>query len=1198
MALRMSNIHVPIQVKGLVVGKYPAHDWLADISDDFSRLDQSPLGLYVPGQLTPRREIEKGVHLHWSLPDSLTKGIVNEADEIVYPALPDRWIVTRLWTKESKNTIQSKSWIIESTAVAAERNGWNDNSPCWPTEKVPVAGQAPYQFVGRSYPFDQKDTVPKCEYLEKLTVAGPGNPIYTAYYQSCQNIFGFYDDMRDEKGELIKEVDVSYCVVGEYRQDTQDVLHDVDSYKDLLMKMKALDWRLAGTEQLSPEDLDSMIEDASSEEASYKSDYHGLLSDIQWEDEQKIYQEKTVPEPKITIANASSEAIATLLTQQLKETKKKDSLGDTGINQRMLEHLLMGKGTELTLKDGVIKSEGQIHEKRFSSQIEETQYTVKWESSEENVAMIEANVLQKQALSELNEAEKEVTKANAHLLEKQEQIFDLWYAYNIQTERGDIAAAEEIRKSLENSSIEELQNDLLQKRKAADALKKEVVDVLGKNFNLVPQTSQRYWEPNDPVLLFSEIERSFDHGEDGRFSQTGNLLVRDCTASSLTVLEVGDSKKTIKIDSKNVLSREGLPTEVEAIIREAVLLSPNFAQCLTQGADKAAELSSEEREELAKKIEDLQHALNAAAVYQTLLLSEVSAAAGFDQICPEKTAVSYYKEPWNPLVLEWKTSYYQDKQTRNHPNIDNWKLSDGLDYVFAGKEDSFDEIGATLQGRTFLTSAPVDYLAEKAKELGMTDDEIRKLQNMRFLAQSLGGFNAQLLMHDLQLMPDSFELTEDRELADKVKNMLAGYQPEHPIFDGLFSPIRAGKMTLDEINIVDSFGQLMKIDSPSYIMADSMKLNPEVESYEVSLPPRITQAARLNVENLSQKSIFSWLVPNFFDDSLMVFSKDQEHICTLKEINKKTVFLLPPDKGAARCEFTDSPKEEVVYQDANSVVYKENGKFYIEVLDTQLKAFLKPYAEKNLLKDLLSEVNESLQFINPASGAQQGSLGMYLGRPIALLKGKINLELGEPSKKYKSINGDQQAINVEELPVKVWIGQGLNHVDGTIGFFEANNYDSFKLVRGSSKRKDSTYFSNQNYLTVQPRFKSEKEKMIDVTILVDPTAQMNIISGLLPVKTVALEENEVADAIRNLYELIFVAPILSNENSLEPINTISLPTPTIETVKWKWLEKNAETAELLEFDIIKTSSKPSVTNGKLWAREGWAKLSSDDEVIE
>jgi len=59
--------------------------------------------------------LKRGVHLHWALPDALTQGLNNKGG-LVFPVVPDRWLVTRCKLDGS----EQKQWIVESDYLHPE----------------------------------------------------------------------------------------------------------------------------------------------------------------------------------------------------------------------------------------------------------------------------------------------------------------------------------------------------------------------------------------------------------------------------------------------------------------------------------------------------------------------------------------------------------------------------------------------------------------------------------------------------------------------------------------------------------------------------------------------------------------------------------------------------------------------------------------------------------------------------------------------------------------------------------------------------------------------------------------------------------------------------------------------------------------------------------------------------------------------
>ena len=243
---------IPIHLDSLFIPSGSSME-VAAPAVDFTRLDD-PTQAYLGESLTATPmstiQLEPGVHLHWALPDALTKtmsrpiirkhafqiafgnadgnaiwevmliakwlqatskdtakllpketrgaigvppegiAVINRLlDNSAFPAVPNRWQITRF----SGNGIPEKQWMVESDYV------WPDKNP---PQKVrytpyPKAGSAglDYCFIGRWYELNSKP--PSGAYLPyPLTAVGYGEPTFAALYPNCRSVFGFCDTER------------------------------------------------------------------------------------------------------------------------------------------------------------------------------------------------------------------------------------------------------------------------------------------------------------------------------------------------------------------------------------------------------------------------------------------------------------------------------------------------------------------------------------------------------------------------------------------------------------------------------------------------------------------------------------------------------------------------------------------------------------------------------------------------------------------------------------------------------------------------------------------------------------------------------------------------------------------------------------------------------------------------------------------
>src|SRR5678815_1982732 len=186
-------------------------------------------------------ELEAGIHLHWALPDALTRARMlpdGKGDErTLFPGVPDLWLVVRF--NPAPQTILPpgaqrdwRAWVVDSqTETAKPLASWTA-----PTTRHPKSTHA---FAG---------TLP---YADKLGAPGWGvfktdpdafDPAMAANYPACRGRFGFHDDLADLGAN--RSGNVSYTVVGWYSLHAYDPLFMSDDPQALLKS-----WKLA--QQLS-----------------------------------------------------------------------------------------------------------------------------------------------------------------------------------------------------------------------------------------------------------------------------------------------------------------------------------------------------------------------------------------------------------------------------------------------------------------------------------------------------------------------------------------------------------------------------------------------------------------------------------------------------------------------------------------------------------------------------------------------------------------------------------------------------------------------------------------------------------------------------------------------------------------------------------------------------------------------------------
>jgi hypothetical protein len=180
-------------------------------------------------------QLEPGVHLHWALPDGLTRGAHAKPgdDFLTFPAVPDLWLVVR-WHPPSEprkaaewrppGSVLSpalqfeatfrrgyRAWVVDAlTREAVPLESWSPPDPAAKRPRLTAVGELEGgRLEAKSGP---------AEVQNRLFDA--------AYYPTARNRFGFHDALAG-----MGPGPYSYAVVGWYSRLAEDPLHAAGSDK-------------------------------------------------------------------------------------------------------------------------------------------------------------------------------------------------------------------------------------------------------------------------------------------------------------------------------------------------------------------------------------------------------------------------------------------------------------------------------------------------------------------------------------------------------------------------------------------------------------------------------------------------------------------------------------------------------------------------------------------------------------------------------------------------------------------------------------------------------------------------------------------------------------------------------------------------------------------------------------------------------
>ena len=1087
-------------------------------------------------------QLKAGVHLHWALPDALTRAKQSDS-ETRFPAVPNRWLVTR-----SRDATVEGQWVIESDYLSDSGGAVN-----YPSIAAQMAAPSPrpYRYLGRRLPLSLwAPATDRSRYLTELTAVGYGEPTFAAFYPNCYSVFGFHDP------DYVHGVPAGlrYEILGWYEDPKQDALAQF-----LAEQTDASAWRANIEQQLAwtvPGDAaapERMVCYSRITFAPATNDANSALA-------------QASAETGVVVGNTATEALAAHLgrTVDLGEGVSVDEV------ERLLEALAFADHLETKPIDVGATLRAARHANSFRALPAGTLWTVRLQqltAASADDAARQDNVAIPHDLADLlnvlNRAQASYDRALHRLHSLREQLFADWYKYMLcvyppDTGRESYPDPDEVRFFLQRGIAviqatvaaagvyppqgegDTLAHTLLRAHKAVDDALTRTNETLAPQaaYLLQETAAPQYYLPNEPVVLLTgdAATPSDRHGQDGALHPDGKLACY-----------------VVSSQAPGISSRDDLIDVYARVVKLFdTLQAPNIA-------------------------------LN-----------------------------TWQQPPWHPLLLEWEVEFYP---LRLGNNLDPANLSYSPNFISASYELAEHEVelalkperyfpdrGAnTFSGTTILSpvARPVlqgrilDYLEKHAlaaynalrpastpqraveefqrdpeptlqwyrangadgrlKTLIAVYDHL-KLNDDSNLAQALGGFNDALLMRKVtrQLpIADPLGFERDRSFTEgEVRAALDGFAGRAPQPLNDFNPVRAGALRIRRLRVIDNFGVAFDVDVRKTTTTTQLRV--EGHPDWVAMPPRLAQAARLNfrwldadheIEEMNiladSSPVCGWLVPNNLDDSIAVFSDAGLALGVL--------YALDDPHASGKAHWRPAPGSAVPAEIAT--IKNQHLRKVVGRLRDSGGSFVAA---------LLVALDSALAAIDPADYAQHQSQALLMGRPVALVRAKLDLELMGRAAVHQDWNVlrldmSRSTRETNDFPlVRFPIRLGEHHQldDGLVGYWLEN----------LSGELSEALYAVQSDPSDEPRIVTYAGNPITITqainapaqylaMLVDPRGVVHATSGVLPSKAIGIPPEHYRDALQRMEISFFSAPVLTDGDQLD------LPLPNEAGFVWSWLER-------------------------------------------
>lgn len=1157
--------------------------------------------------------LKAGIHLHWALPDALSEG-EEDGSESSYRKVPNRWLVTR----RLHGTIDQQ-WVVESNYLYPNGEGDASGSVVVPVDADPDNGaHRPYRYMGRSMTLDTwlSHNSEADEYMADLTAIGYGEHAFAAFYPNCYSVFGFHDP---DYAELPTE-QLSYDVLGWYSDTADDPLTTyLAEYQTANSSMNSgagptdpemivaleeeFNWTLDESQSSLPNQILCFSRLLFSEESTNTAQTSGNTVSLG-----NTGMEAFSARMSRLLNDEITPATSTTTEDQLEYIHLADEMGnytvDLGPKFRELRH---GKGFA-SLKAG----------ESWTIRLLSDSTTASDASSSENLTLPDSFATW---LNELNDAQAAYEQAHFRILDEQKQLFSDWYKYllcayppestkstypdldlvkNFISEKGikgleaSIEAAGTLTLSYDEdgnvlgassgpSSPDSLANTL---EGLINSLLTEVADY---NANLdadstsawvlSPTTAAPFRQPLEPVVLLTgDVLKPT--------SKRHGLDETDVSGDPLTCWYFGASSPDI---SENFIDLLGKIDELENTSGlETIGISTRTTQpwnpVLMEWEVEVFPLKDSGNQDT----DDQQ--------YQSDYITQnFKLEAGEPDLQPPQgdgnltNGISVYK---GVSIL----STHANDLARTKLDSYLRKLIMGTYFEANPSEVDSDDYLYTASNVANLRSwYETNYLSSADDETKVNDPiytAIRAFQQTDSLtvrSQSLNGFNEAMLQHIqvLQLeISDPLGFDSYQNFAEAVATAVDDQIISAPLPENDFNPIRTGAIRLNQLRLVDTFGQVLDLDKGDFICSDLMY--GQEDNTMASLPPRVTQPCRLNFDWIAANSdememnahpatspVCGWILANNLDNSIAVYAADGTALGSV------TIDSASPWQSVPGAE------EEIKYG---------------EIENIHLQRFVTWMVERGSdFADLfISVIDNAVDNTEPDSTEQEQGLALLISQPLAVVRTALDLELqGHPAVHqgwtqfkqdlYRTTRDDNSFPDVK-FPIRVGEFNELN--DGLVGYLiedASGQYEGNTFYATQAEAVSSDYVQSTSEVDT-PVSISFNEDPLYLTMLMDPRAAIHATPGILPRHTLNLPGDQYADALKSIAVYFLNTPLLTYSNE------VALALPDEQGYAWSWLEVSNGTWTTTEATDMAGMDQNANFDGPQEIREGWLKLAQTEST--
>lgn len=1228
---------VPIDVEALIVTGQPAPN-NTGFAPAMTRFDALPYrdngtpapfnsesALASPFETTGAKA---GIHIHWAMPDALMRATrpdktAGEPSSWTFPELPDRWLVTRVARVPGQADVV-RTWVVDSGYVSTDGSGANFNAGSsavpWNNANDPLWKKPPFRYLGRTVPLPYWSNVSTAsDRIDRLDATRFGAIELAAFYPNVVNVFGLYDGL-DDLGSP-DGVELCYSVTG-WHSGTGDPIAGKNA-DDVAATLKTCKWQVdpAGTPTATA--------------------YCGMVHSIRWSSSLV----PAAPQPlSVTIGNTTSEALSALIVNSAQPGQS-----DNDDLEFQLHTLLTSQLAVLADTAGKRLVTRQLHKQRFSPTPGTYAWYARRRSDGADIsATLNAQV--RAQLDEINKLQANADQLRNRVADKRWQVFADWYKYlevahgqnTLNLDAEAVAAFMQGADSVggpvtrPDAPLPSLEADIAALSTAQatlnTALARMKSPMIVLPYDIAQKPTEIFFQPSDPTLLLAgeDVVPALRYGGDGFHSADGTLACRlaQSLVSALSAPQgavAGSSAAVLgSPDSPGLGAGSDGPALAAAQIAQSFLLET----LLLWPAWAAAKLAGKAGGDAAAWTGWMQ---NQTAAW----LSGQQSAAAFSGVAPSPVGFDAWDgNPWLPIMMHWDISYWPTERlpdptamfdpgmivARLNPEQNDSLDSDAAELTLTGRLST---TSTSYQGIMFITPQAGYAAYNTLKKYGADNPDsplssvAREVTAMPLLSQALTGFHDRFLLRKRTLQvdvrdPNFSEAPEDYAFMQQVIADINASQSHAnttaPMVEDSFCPVRAGSLELTRLRLVDAFGQYRDylLDSNFLSLAPARSVSRQrmyaaQATAPAFLPPRISQPALLQFDWISatgdvpttgtqpcSSPICGWLVPNYLDESLMIYDSDGTALGSIAQVDSSLKWLGSPVNPATYGQSSPNPNNAHLAEFANALLARTPD-YLVAFLDT---------------------LNAASSTIQPMQHAQSAQIPVLVGQPLALVRTTLTLKLmGTPAinNNWYAFQQDMLAAQAspqaarttnghEAVEFPVLVGSVEDPDDGLLGFYTGSSYDTFYSVvttqhAGLATRKIDTVKV------------SIAGGAATLTMIIDPRCHIHATTGYMPTQSLQVPTAMFRDAFAKLAVTFLTAPVLSAvaPQTADTPMALLLPLPGQQKGQWSWVtvrtkpDSSGARTPLIQPAVQATPGRP-FSEPAYMLQEGWLSLSGFEDT--